>query len=516
MPSDSIFSERQPTAEELRMVREESLRAKAERENRVAAMVHQELARQDLEHRFDPYDIARGLLEDPQGQGAQALKTIMADEPPDAGWTKPDIDLLGRAKETRELSPSGRRRDMHLRNRELLNALMSPGASDQQKNFAAWNWNDQKGRTHGTSGWIGATQNPEYAVGAALQHFFQPASDAAYFQWSGQEPPSIEDRVAERFNGPMAKIGGVVRRFITQHYPAALDLARARAAANAVERVIPAGMTRKEGNRAIERLALKGDGPTFDEMWRLKYGKYPSYALSTLATFGNGMLDPSLLATGPAAKAATTFGKLLMGAGKAGLGSGGLGGAALRGLYHYGKSVAKDAAPLARAPVLKAALKEGAEETPTNAGIMAALAQWPKSVYEAFTDGNEFRRDLYVQAKDQRGEPIFDSSGKPDMRKQSQEEFLRTLYDNPHLETTRDPVTDVVVPAGTPVHGPNSRMRAAQVRREIPGMMHQIDETLGKNRKPGWPAITPAPSSTTGAIWQNLFTPSPDKLLPVQ
>lgn len=503
---EAMFQERPPTAEEL-------LRAKTARENAVAAMVHQELARQDHEHRFDSGVIAKSLLEDPNGDGAQAFKQYMSSVPaPLSGWTKPDLELLGREREPREFSPEGRRRDMHLRNRDLLNSLMAPGASDQQKTFAAQDWSAINGRTHGTSGWLGATQNPEYAFGAAINYGFQPFADAAHFQWSGQEPVSDVDRSAESLD-TMAKLGGVARRYVTQHYPAALDLAHARAAANAVERVIPDGMTREQGHAAIERLA-KSDGPNFDQAYRLKNGEYPSYALSTAATFGNGMLDPSLLVTGPAAKAATTFGKLLMSAGKAGIGSGGLGGAALRGLYHYGKSVAKDAAPLARYPAMQAALKEGAEETPTNAGIMALLAQWPKSISEAFTSGNEARRDLYVQDYDQLGNPLVDSAGKPVMRKEGQEEFLRRMYDNPNLETTKDPATGLVVPAGVPSHGPNSRLMAAQTRREIPGMMHQIDETLGKNRKPGWPAITPAPSSTMGAIWQNLFTPSPDKLSP--
>ena len=498
MDNDEMF--RQP-AEPTIAIADWEQEQRAKRQRAVEAMVFQELARNDQEHLFDVPKIARDLLEDPTGPGAQAFKQYMNNAPkPMPGWTDKDVALLGRNPESRELSPEDRRLDMHLRNRELRDSLLAAPEGENRElhqNAAANAWRDKNGRTHGTSGWLGSLQNSEYPLGAMWNYALQPFGDAAHFQFSGQAPPSKDELAAEVIAGPMARLGGIARRY-AGHYLSALNLASARAAANKVARVLPAGMDRAEGHAAIERAANAG-GPNFDEWYRLKYGQYPSYAGSALAVFGNGMMDPSLLVTGPAAKAATFVGKALMSAGKAGFGAGGLRGAALRGLYHYGESVAKDAAPLARYPMLQAALKEGVEETPANAGIMAALATWPKSIVEAFTPGNKARTDLYDP---ETGEPMSDSK------------FLQKMYDDKNIVAVFDHDKNTYVPAAPPAQGRNSKMNAAETRRQIPGLMHQIDETLGENRKPGWPAITKAPSSALGAMWQGLFTPSPDKLTP--
>ena len=434
-------------------------------EDRVATAVLMEAQRAGLD--VQPYDIAKALI---QGNAShpdvvrfrQAVENTPAPKP---GWTKDRIQQLGRNPEPRELSPAGRAAAQRNQNLKLLKSLLSPTSTGRDELNAHATWENEggaSGKTHGESGWIGAMVNPEYKFGSAVNYVFQPASDAAHMQFSGQQPPSKNELAAEAISGPMARLGGIARRFVTRHLPSALDLADARAAANRVERVIPAGMTIEQGNEALDRARDSG-GPNFDEWYRLNYGEYPPYALSSAAVFGNGMLDPSVLVTGPAAKVATGVGRALMHAGKYGLMGGGLGNAALRGLYSYGKSVAKGAGALAKYPALLAALKEGAEEGPFNAALMNASAavHGTPDFIDWFTPGTKQRTDLYVD-------------GKP----QGDTDFLRKMYDDPNLATKWDNERQMTVPDGDPVHGPNSKLNAAQTRRQIPGLMNQIKQTL--------------------------------------
>lgn len=439
--------------------------SKLSHEDRVATMVHMEAQRAGLD--VQPYEIAKALLAGKsQDPGVQRFLSAVKGAPvPEASWTRERIEQLGRNPEPRELSPEGRAAYSRNANLKFLNSLLGGERGETGKYNAGIDWHDRwgsSGKTHGESGWIGAMTNPEYKFGSAVNYVFQPVSDAAHMQFSGQQPPSKNELAAEVISGPMARLGGIARRFVTRHLPDALDLADARAAANRVERVIPAGMTIEQGNEALDRARDSG-GPNFDEWYRLKYGEYPPYALSSAAVFGNGMLDPSLLVTGPAAKVATGVGRALMHAGKYGLMGGGLGNAALRGLYSYGKSVAKGAGALAKYPAIQAALKEGAEEGPFNAAIMGASAavHGTPEFIDWFTPGTKQRTDLYVD-------------GKP----QGDADFLRKMYDDPNLATKWDKERQMTVPDGDPVHGPNSKLNAAQTRRQIPGLMNQIRQTL--------------------------------------
>ena len=419
-----------------------------DRENAVMAMVHQELERGGRDTQEGPA-IAKALLQDPAGEKAQEFRQYAEAIPePLHGWTDQEIKNLGRNPEPRELSPAGRQRDMHIRNRELLGALMAPGLGAGNTFTAADDWRSKSGRTHGTSGWMGALANPEYTAGWVVNPM-NIMADAAHFQFSGQDPPSKAEAAAER--GAMARLGGIFRRYVTKHIPAAMDWNDWRQNANKVEPIIPKGMDREQWAK-LQKDMKHAEGPTFDEWYRLKYGQYPSYALSTAAVFGNGMIDPSYAITGPAAKAATMLGAGLMKAGAHGLASGGLKNAALRTAYNYGKSVAKDAAPMARQGAVRAGLSEATEEFPTNVGLMAAFANMlPKSVTEAFAGGNKYRRDLYKPRRDQQGDWILNDRGQVALFEETPEEFEANIQ---------------------------PKLNAAQTRKMIPGLMFNIQDSL--------------------------------------
>lgn len=473
MANDEML--RQP-AEPTGAIAEWEQEQRAKRQRAVEGMVFQELQRrgQDGDH----VSIAKALLEDPRGEaGSNFAKFMDETEQPLGGWVREDVDALGRNPELRELSPEGRRRDMHLRNRQLLHALWNAPEENRHvhQNLAANAWLNEQGRTHGTSGWAGALANPEYMAGHVVEGN-NAIGNAAWFQYSGQNPPSSAQQASEM--GAMDRLGGITSRLVGQHIPDAMDLRDARAAASKVDPILPAGMSREEGHAALARLA-GATGPNYDEAYRIKHGHYPSYLGSTAAVFFNGLLDPTLFTPGIGAKAATATGVGLMKAGTGGLGKAGIRGAASRAGYGYGKSVARAAAPLAGRGVGGAALDEVIEEAPLNAGIMASFAQYlPKSLREALTPGTDYRRDMHQPVYGQDRKVLLDENRNPVMAKETQEEFLKRMYDNPDLQFTKDPETGVTIAAPNQAHGPNSKMNAAQVRREIPAMIGQIRQTL--------------------------------------
>lgn len=314
-------------------------------EDRVATAVLMEAQRAGLD--VQPYDIAKALI---QGNAShpdvvrfrQAVKSTPAPEP---GWTKERIQQLGRNPEPRELSPAGRAAAQRNQNLKLLDSLLSPTSTGHDKLNAHATWENEggaSGKTHGESGYLGALGNPEYTAGWVLNNL-QPWADAAWMQASGQNAPGEQTLAAERYN-PLKKIAGVTGRYFG-HLADAADLADARAMASRVERVIPEGMSIKEGNKALEQSAEAG-GANFDDWYRKKYGDWPSYALSSAAVFGNGLIDPTLPASGIA-------GALTRGAARPGLGS---------ALKTAGKIAAH----------------ETVDELPTNVAVMAATAALPQ------------------------------------------------------------------------------------------------------------------------------------------
>jgi hypothetical protein len=192
---------------------------------------------------------------------------------------------------------------------------------------------------------------------------------------------------------------------LTKHLPDALDHASVQAAARKVEPLVMRGYDPEQSAKLLVE-ASDATPLTYDEHYYKQHGTYPSYLHSSAATFLNGLLDPSVLATGPAARVATSVGRGLRMAGVASRGS------RIRPLLSaYGRSVYRDAAPLAKYPILAAALKETAEETPTNAGLMGLFGVAPKLNQPAdetmrtesplptdwFSSGVDARKDLWKQ-----------------------------------------------------------------------------------------------------------------------
>jgi hypothetical protein len=326
------------------------------------------------------------------GQYAKAISSISASPVPESGWTDKDNKQLGRDPRPFELSEAGKARDASLLDRQLLSdALTKPGALNSLSQDRA----AKEGRRYGESGWLGALQNREYLAGKAVLGG-QTFGDAAYSQFFDIDPVKGKDGetgyhhptlgwVADSSWNPLtpnnknmqtplgaaltvaAFPGGAAMKYFTHYLPRAADRADVLAAANKVERILPAGTDRAEGNRLIEQTA-KAAEPNFDDVYREKYGEWPSYALSSAATFGNGLIDPTLVATGPAARVAAMAGKGLQAASKSAAAP------MIRRLMNaYGTSMLNSAGPLAKYPILHAAAKEAIEELPFNAGLMTAL-----------------------------------------------------------------------------------------------------------------------------------------------
>jgi hypothetical protein len=318
---------------------------------------------------------------------------------PEGGWTDQDIERLGRNPKPFELSEAGRARDSHLQDQELLSQALSGDRRGIYSNAGARA--AAEGRRLGESGYGGALANPEYAAGNALVNYMQPMADAAWSQFSDQAPltkgdetgyyhprdgwipdsswnPMKAKSIAAALIAAPASPFGAANKYLFHYLPSAKDRADVLTAANKVDPILPAGYDRASGNEQLRQYA--GDNAreaNFDEWYRKQYGEYPSYALSSAAVFGNGLIDPSLLAGVPAARAATGTGVGLMKLAPV-----------ASPLYRYGKSVAGAASSLAKHPVLAGAVKEGVEEFPTNIGVMSALSFGPEASGQATVQDN--------------------------------------------------------------------------------------------------------------------------------
>lgn len=318
---------------------------------------------------------------------------------PEGGWTDQDIERLGRNPKPFELSEAGRARDSHLQDQALLGQALSGDRRGIYSNAGARA--AAEGRRLGESGYMGALSNPEYAAGNALINYMQPMADAAWSQFSDQSPTTKGDETGyyhprdgwspdSSWNPMKAKSiaaaliaapafpFGAAHKYAFHYLPAAKDRADVLTAANKVDPVLPAGYDRASGNEQLRQYA--GDDAreaNFDEWYRKQFGEYPSYALSSAAVFGNGLIDPSLLAGVPAARAAAGTGVGLMKLAPV-----------ASPLYRYGKSVAGAASSLAKHPVIAGAIKEAADDLPTNIGVMSFLGLSPEASSKATIQEN--------------------------------------------------------------------------------------------------------------------------------
>lgn len=324
------------------------------------------------------------------------------------GWTQEKINKLGRMPEPRELSEDGRAAWEWKRRKDLLESLAGDSGVDSRTGEAERamgsmnsriglptnreairrsllskgidSYEQQRGRTHGESGWLGSLQNPEYVAGHVVAGM-NALPEALWRQYRA----GADNKTAPKWHvdlaslpaygteqGNLALAGLAVGDLVANHLPDTLDHQDVQAAANMVEPLVVRGQSPEDSAKTL-RAAADAVPLNYDEHYYKQHGTFPSYAGSSAATFFNGLLDPSIFATGPAAKAAALAGKGLRLAGVASRGS------LIRPLLSaYGRSVYRDAATLAKYPILAAAAKETADEAPTNAGLMAAFGLGPR------------------------------------------------------------------------------------------------------------------------------------------
>lgn len=477
-------------------------------------------------------DLAKSVTSMNDSRPHDILKELAKTEAPLSGWTDKDVAAHGRDPRPFELSEAGKARDSYQQDLELLRSAMSaneqrrrsplslPAARAQQSlTSEAHRRAANEGRRYGESGWAGFFQNPEYAVGN-LALGLQAYPDALASQAMDNAPdyrlgPVRDDGSQEKITGyhhpilgwvddsswnPMkgrsisesllaAKdfVPGAVQKFLFHYLPAAADRRDALAAANRVERVLPAGADREEGNRLIEQ-TVKSAEPTFDDWYRMKFGRYPSYALSSAAVFANGFLDPSFLATGPAAKGSLMVGRAMNAAGKAS--SAGL---VRKLLTRHGTRMAMASAPAAKLPMASVAASEAAEELPLNAAIMAALGLGGEAAAAAKMILNEDGSPVLHN-----GKPLYDRPHVPGWgpdkgasifgEGQNRVDLLREAYDASGNFLGYQHEDDEAFAKRMQ----EDRERGKAIRTGAPGLMQQIGNSLHKRPAP-MPAMIHAP-----------------------
>jgi hypothetical protein len=308
------------------------------------------------------------------------------------GWTDQKIKALGRNPEARELSPGGQAAWNWRNNELLLRGLleqghnpMQPGAPSTQDRLSSLqssreNYEQNRDRTHGESGYLGATQNQEYLAGKGMS-LLDAIPQAAWAGGFSSDPLSA-----------LAEAG---------------DQRDIRKYGFAVEPILPAGLSAAEGTKDLRR-ALLADAPAYDLWYRAqgpgkKDQSWPTYAGSTAATFANGFLDPTFFATGPARGIVQRLGLGLLRAGRNPSVYGKMAGNMMRG---YGARLAKDAADATFWPVVRPGLSEAADEVPTNAGLSAFFygtsgnTAGPPQPGPSNWFSSKGRTDKYVQDKE--------------------------------------------------------------------------------------------------------------------
>jgi hypothetical protein len=259
------------------------------------------------------------------------------------GWNRQKIEALGRRPQDRELSRGGRAAKGWTANLRLLDGLLKqPEAIDREErpNYAGGPGGSPppapspeqarrsvlgklvgghsrlRGQTHGESGWMGSMTNREYPVGAVLDAV-QPFSEAAW-NWARDLKPNEETL---DFQAGWIPQGAKSEKSLVEHYADARIAQDIRAEASRVEPTVPERYQDGRPSVAAGSRELmdrfRNQQPTYDDWYRNKYGQYPGYLHSSLATLANAAADPSVVAFPAAAKITNQIGRSLMAAGKA-------------------------------------------------------------------------------------------------------------------------------------------------------------------------------------------------------
>lgn len=338
------------------------------------------------------------------------------------GWTKDKIRELGRNPEPRELSRGGRWANTWEANKNFLEGLLKQGESIEgvaarmdmsgmpeavrhRVLSGLLNEHDRiRKQTHGESGWMGAMVNPEYLAGQAFGAL-SVVPEAAHMQTLDtadprENPYYIPEHLKSSWLAdPVGNLGHQAMQFFGHYVPKAWSQIQTDQQGAKVEPTMPVGSSPADGNRQIFE-ASERRNLTLDELNRLQAGKYPSYAASGVATLLNGLLDPSIVATGPAAHLTHAIGRGLSGAGKA-IGRGTLGGNFMR---RWGSNLMRDASWAKQYPYAAAAMREAGDELPFGAGLqgVAAAASGTMPPFSQwFTASNEARTDMPQETQEE-------------------------------------------------------------------------------------------------------------------
>ena len=244
----------------------------------------QELGNPDYEGEIKPEETLFG-------QDAELLKAKMGDEFLGRGWSPEDLAARGGEPAAMELSPGSRQADEYRRRRDLIQGVTSPNVAQKMGRFIpdallsdpksaptsldryfddpVKAFDAERNRTYGTSGFVGAMENPEYTFGWYSNNFAEPFTNAIQYSWhEGDDAQGAWDRAQE--------------------------LRRARAAGNRVDPILPGGKTREEKEELFKALRLtpKDMKPkTYDMSFRQAHGYYPSYTTSVATEIGQNFPD---------------------------------------------------------------------------------------------------------------------------------------------------------------------------------------------------------------------------------
>lgn len=329
------------------------------------------------------------------------------------GWTRKDINELGRNPYPRELTPGGRwarnrdanieflsgllkaedaveaHRDQARHTQHGVGAMQDVAESNVYGGLADVHRNTVNS-TLGTSGYAGAAMNPEYTFGKANVYGFIPYGEAAAIQhnkWLAEGKPIPHSGALGM--GSIENLQWLLNaagHYFSDSLPDAADLADARAAANKVEAVLPStssdGQARAAKGKAYALLrGLTEEGPTYDMAYRKRYGEWPSYLRSSLMTFGNNLLDPTIVAAPGAANLTRMIGKGLTMAGRAAIPTARTNLVAKLGsnfLRRWGSNLQRGSGWAKSMPYAAAALKEANDEIPFGIGLNGLFTFGPR------------------------------------------------------------------------------------------------------------------------------------------
>lgn len=363
--------------------------------------ISQELNLLGLTDQHDVQGLTDGLASNsPFAQKRLRELLLAADQVKDAtaigpGWTQEQIASLkpGRprsdfystfypsttnstAPTPREFSPGDKQRHEWNNRRRFLETLID--IPEQDASVSAWagrtdpakyaegartaayeDYMENMGRTHGTSGFLGAMENPEYTAGKVMTKVLDPMSNAAKYYGRGDADS------------------------ITEAMQMASDYAGLQEAGNAVSPILPGNpQTRAEQEEEYANLknsTVAARPKDYRDYYREQTGEWPSYAREFGMEFLANLIDP---VTAVATPLAATRG--------------------VTGALKAGKGIAK-AGPLIRAGA-KEVGRETVEELPTYTALMTAFNPPPVNIFSSERPdlkqySKELGRDLEFQTQ---------------------------------------------------------------------------------------------------------------------